>query len=74
MSKYTLWPGSMSAVARGCRCPVLDNGRGNVAAAVDRGGFWVAMDCPLHGFTGSNPYPDEQFKRESLESYSSDWA
>ena len=42
-------PGSDEAVAQGCTCPVLDNGRGRGAYQV--GGewqFWVSTGCPLH--------------------------
>lgn len=41
-------PGSDEAVALGCTCPVLDNGRGKGRAD---GNFWVNGDCPLHGFS-----------------------
>lgn len=67
MSEYTLWPGSRAAIARGCRCPVLDNGHGNVEAAKARGGFWVFIDCPLHGAWGSAPYPEQDISRDSQE-------
>jgi hypothetical protein len=42
-------PGSDAAVAIGCTCPVLDNGRGRGAYQV--GGvwqFWITQGCPLH--------------------------
>lgn len=46
-------PGSPQAVTAGCRCAVLDNGRGKGAwgGALDADGkrmFWIAVDCPLH--------------------------
>jgi hypothetical protein len=45
----TLTPGSDDAVARGCCCPVLDNGRGRGAYQIDGvWQFWVADTCPLH--------------------------
>lgn len=42
-------PGSDAAVALGCTCPVLDNGRGRGAYQI--GGkwvFWITAGCPLH--------------------------
>lgn len=42
-------PGSDDAIAKGCTCPVLDNGRGRGAYQI--GGvwqFWVSFDCPVH--------------------------
>ena len=41
-------PGSDEAVAQGCSCPVLDNGRGKGAyGRSDQ--FWIAENCTLHG-------------------------
>ena len=37
-------PGSEEACAKGCKCPVLDNGHGR-----GPGPFWINEDCPLHG-------------------------
>ena len=43
-------PGSPEAIAKGCTCPVIDNGYGK-----GRGGngeclgWWIAGDCPIHG-------------------------
>ena len=45
-------PGSDESVARGCLCPVIDNGRGDFLLAMDRRGWIVNEHCPLHG-TGS---------------------
>jgi hypothetical protein len=43
-------PGSDEAIAQGCTCPVLDNGRGRGAYQVDgKWQFWINADCPLHG-------------------------
>lgn len=39
-------PGSDTAVADGCLCPRLDNGRGH-----RRPHMVFAQDCPLHGWT-----------------------
>jgi hypothetical protein len=40
-------PGSDEAVARGCRCPVIDNGRGRgYMGQADI--FVLSADCPLH--------------------------
>lgn len=39
-------PGSDEALAAGCRCPIMDNGRGK------RPGPWgwvVNAECPMHG-------------------------
>lgn len=42
-------PGSDEAVAKGCICPVLDNGRGRGAYQIDGvWQFWVSFDCPVH--------------------------
>jgi len=41
-------PGSPEAIEQGCRCPILDNGRGNPQLAADRGGFIINGDCPVH--------------------------
>lgn len=38
-----LIPGSVEAVARGCKCPVLDN------QEMPEERKWVNGDCPLHG-------------------------
>lgn len=40
-------PGSDEAVALGCTCPVLDNGRGGGAWG-DPGLFWYSAGCPVH--------------------------
>jgi hypothetical protein len=51
----TTTPGSDEAVAQGCTCPVLDNGRGRGVYDVGAGPlFWVASDCPLHGMTAED--------------------
>ena len=42
-------PGSDEAVAQGCTCPVLDNGRGRGAYQIDGvWQFWIDWACPLH--------------------------
>lgn len=46
-------PGTDDAVALGCRCPVIDNGRGRgyMGGAKDENGgtlFVIVADCPLH--------------------------
>ena len=56
---YTLWPGSTAARDAGCICPVLDNGRGNLAPARDRGGWVMFTDCPVHG-PGPAPIPAQE--------------
>jgi hypothetical protein len=39
-------PGSESAVAAGCTCPVVDNQHGSL---VGGDGFYLNVSCPLHG-------------------------
>lgn len=41
-------PGSDEAIALGCTCPVMDNGRGRGAWG-SSGLFWMARSCPVHG-------------------------
>lgn len=41
-------PGSDEAVAAGCTCPVMDNGRGDPEIGRIRG-FYCMVDCPVHG-------------------------
>jgi hypothetical protein len=45
--QYKSWnglvPGSPEAVAKNCKCPVMDN------AEMPEGKKWVNGDCPLHG-------------------------
>lgn len=43
-------PGSPEAVAQGCICPVMDNGRGDPELGRIRG-FVVVVGCPLHSPT-----------------------
>ena len=41
-------PGSPEAIARGCTCPVLDNGHGR--GYMGQPGIFVCTDgCPVHG-------------------------
>lgn len=45
-------PGSDEARAKGCRCPILDNGHGRGSGRTGDDGkplFWVNVECPLHG-------------------------
>ena len=44
-------PGSDKAVARGCTCPQMDNcgGEGWVVEGLRH--WWIAQDCPIHGWT-----------------------
>ena len=44
-------PGSDEAIAQGCTCPVLDNGRGGGVWGGIKGGeqvFWITEGCPVH--------------------------
>lgn len=46
---WTHNPGSPEAVANGCTCPVLDNGRGRLPAdVVEHRGWVINAGCPLH--------------------------
>lgn len=50
-------PGSDEAIAQGCTCPVMDNGRGRGAYQVDGvWQFWVDWACPVH--MGVEPLDD----------------
>jgi len=40
-------PGSNAAIARGCTCPVLDNGRGKGYMGVS-GIYVFSASCPIH--------------------------
>ena len=40
-------PGSDEAIAIGCTCPRMDNGRGRGAWGIS-GMFWRSLDCPVH--------------------------
>ncbi len=43
--------GSSPALAAGCTCPVIDNGRGMGCGLMDDDGdpmFWIQEGCPLH--------------------------
>lgn len=44
-------PGLDEAIAKGCTCPVLDNGHGRGVFQDENGEwqFWIREDCPLHG-------------------------
>lgn len=47
-------PGSEEASAAGCKCPVMDNGRGRgyLGGVTDKQGrtvYVIAGDCPVHG-------------------------
>jgi hypothetical protein len=47
-------PGSAAALARGCKCPILDNNHGEFPPhQPDQ--WWVHPRCPLHGFGRGEP-------------------
>jgi hypothetical protein len=46
-------PGSVEAIARGCSCPILDNGRGRGYMGMP-GIYVYAGDCQLHGANVAN--------------------
>lgn len=64
MTEDHLNPGSPAAVANGCKCPVLDNGRGQGAwgSSGKDAIFWITASCPLHG--SSEPTPQQPDKGE----------
>lgn len=55
MSEY-LNPGSLEAIDKGCKCPILDNnyGKGSGMGSDEALLFWTNWNCPLHG--GDKPY------------------
>jgi len=59
-------PGSDEALARGCRCAVLDNAHGAGFRTNERGEplFWITCGCPLHDADCSVGTPGLQFERE----------
>ena len=40
-------PGSDTARAVGCTCPIMDNGRGHNPVRM-----FIVEDCPIHGWAG----------------------
>lgn len=62
-------PGSDSAVADGCTCPVLDNARGKGCGFMDSGNhpcFIIDLSCPRHG--SAECFPDDmRFARDLSE-------
>jgi hypothetical protein len=57
-------PGSDAALAKGCNCPVLDNGHGNPELGRIRG-FYITAGCPLHGMPADAPegWPNNDTRR-----------
>jgi hypothetical protein len=54
-------PGSDDAIAQGCTCPVLDNGRGRGAYQIDgKRQFWIAFGCPVHQGVEPLDYSDSE--------------
>lgn len=51
-------PGSPEAVKQGCKCPVLDNARGN-GYMLQPGVFVYTEGCPLHWSVGLDPASDD---------------
>jgi hypothetical protein len=41
-------PGSDAAIAIGCKCPVMDNGRGRGIWTANGVTFWISAECPVH--------------------------
>ena len=59
-------PGSLAALARGCTCPVLDNGHGRGCGRKDEYGnplYWIAEGCPVHDQT--TPVPITTYRLEA---------
>ena len=56
-------PGSDDAIAQGCTCPVLDNGRGRGYQIDGKRQFWIDWACPVHmghePLDYSDPSPDD---------------
>jgi len=48
-------PGSDYAVENGCKCPVLDNCRGNGYLGIEDQ-FVISPQCPLHGYMPESTY------------------
>ena len=51
LADFTASPGSVEAMAAGCRCPVLDNAYGKGRPGPDPSSpplFVVRVGCPLH--------------------------
>lgn len=46
-------PGTDEAIKAGCKCPVIDNGRGRGWMG-QPGVFVFSGDCPVHGSGGSH--------------------
>ena len=60
-------PGSASAVAAGCKCPILDNARGK--GWLCSGHFIVREDCPIHGTAKQfGQHPRTRLRPECVES------
>ena len=57
-------PGSDSAIALGCTCPVLDNSYG---AGDGRGNFWVSVRCPVHTAMNMPAAPFEAYTPKEPE-------
>ena len=54
-------PGSIDAKKLGCLCPVMDNNHGKwppfpagTAWGGDKGGWYVAGDCPVHAVAAAD--------------------
>ena len=43
-------PGSDTAIERGCTCPRMDNNHGDGWVVDGLRHWWIAQDCPLHGW------------------------
>lgn len=59
-------PGSDEAIAKGCICPVLDNGHGKGSGRVDEDGnpqFWVTQGCPIHDPIGFVVITEEELEQ-----------
>lgn len=57
-------PGSDEALAKGCTCPVIDNGRGHGRGD---GNFWINEGCPLHTPKSCVPVVDDIRECESCK-------
>jgi len=48
--QHDLTPGSDAAIEYGCTCPRMDNNHGEGWAVDGLRHWWIAQDCPLHGW------------------------
>jgi len=57
---FNLAPGSPAAIAQGCTCPRMDNCHGEGFVIDGLRQYWIAQDCPLHGWKGEDKNADSE--------------